>query len=67
MGLGEVGPEPDRLAEFRDRLIELPLLSEDTAEVVVGNSVVRTDSDQCAEFADRFLQLTLSGQALARW
>ena len=36
MGFGEVGLEPDRLAELGDRLVELPLAEQGEAEVVVG-------------------------------
>ena len=41
VGLGVVGLEPDRLAVFGDGLVELPLISQGVAEVVVGRGVRR--------------------------
>ena len=38
VGLGEVGLEPDRLAVFRDGVVELPLIIQCVTEVVVGHS-----------------------------
>ena len=41
VGTGEVGLEPDRLAVFRDRRVELALLAQGDAEVGVGFGVGR--------------------------
>ncbi len=65
MGLGEVGLEPDRLAELGDRLLQLPLLPQGVAEVVVGERVVGLEPDRRAEFGDRVIQLPLGFQGVA--
>lgn len=58
MDRSDVGTEPDRGAEFGDRLRQLPLLSQRLAKVVVGVvgvEVAGLEPDRSAEFGDRFL------------
>ena len=49
MGLGVVGLEPDRLAVGGDGLVELPLVAQGVAEVLVGLGVVGLEPDRLAE------------------
>ena len=66
MGLGEVGLEPDRRAEFGDRLVQLPLGLQGDAEVVVGLGEVGLEPDRRAVFGDRLVQLPLVSRAMPR-
>ena len=66
MGLGVVGLEPDRLAVFGDRLVQLPLVGQGDAEVVVGLGVVGLEPDRLAEFGDRLVRFPWSCRALPR-
>ena len=66
MGLGVVGLEPDRLAVFGDGLVELALVSQGVAEVVVGLGVVGLEPDRLAVFGDRLVELPLVVRALPR-
>ena len=59
VGFGEVGLEPDRLAECGDGLVELALGNSGEAEVVVGGGVVGLEPDRLAEFGDRLVVLPL--------
>ena len=59
MGLGVVGLEPDRLAVFGDRLVELALVAQGVAEVEVGLGVVGLEPDRLAVFGDRLVELAL--------
>ena len=59
MGLGEVGLEPDRLAVFGDGLVELPLVAQGVAEVVVGLGEVGLEPDRLAAFGDGLVELPL--------
>ena len=53
MGLGEVGLEPDSGAVGGDRLVQLALLLEGVAQVVVGLGVVGLEPDRRAVGGDR--------------
>ena len=66
MGLGEVGLEPDRGAVLGDRLLDLPLVVQGDAEVVVGLGDVGLEPDRGAVLGDRLLQLPLVARALPR-
>ena len=66
MGLGEVGLEPDRLAECGDGLGQLPLAAQGVAEVVVGLGVVGLEPDRLAVFGDGLVQLPLARRASPR-
>ena len=59
MGLGVVGLEPDRRAVFGDGLVELALVRQGVAEVVVGLGVVRLEPDRRAVFGDGLVELAL--------
>ena len=52
VGRGVVGLEPDRLAEFGDRLVELALLVQGDAEADVGQAVVGLEPDRLAARGD---------------
>ena len=63
--LGELGATlgvVTSLAEFGDRLGQLPLFNQGDAEVVVGQGVVGREPDRRAEFGDRLLRLPLVSQ-----
>ena len=66
MGLGVVGLEPDRRAVFGDGLVELPLVLQGDAEVVVGLGVVGLEPDRRAVFGDRLVELALVFRAMPR-
>jgi hypothetical protein len=61
-GVVEVGLEPDRGAEFGDRLLHLPQFFHGAAEVGVGLGAVGLGLDRGAEFGDRPRILTLAIQ-----
>ena len=63
---GNVGLEPDRRAEFGDRLLQLSLGCQGVAEVGVGLGVVGLEPDRRAVFGDRLLQLPLGCRAMPR-
>ena len=65
MGQGVIGFEPDGLAVFGGRFIQLTLGPQGGAEVVVGLSVIGLESDGLAVFSDRFIQLTLGPKGKA--
>ena len=58
-GPRELGPEPDRCPILGDRLLQLPLVLQGEAQVVVGFGVIGLEPDRCQEFGDRLLQLAL--------
>ena len=66
MGHSVVGFEPDRLAVLGDRLIQLTLILQGGAEVVVGHSVIGLEPDGLAVLGDRLIQLTLVVQGVPR-
>ena len=55
MGLGVVGLEPDRLAEFGDGLGQLPLVRPGRCRGCVGLGVVGLEPDRLAECGDRLV------------
>ena len=66
MGLGEVGPEPDRLAVGGDRLVQLAVVVQGDAEVVVGLGGVGLEPDRLAAGGDGFGQLPWLRRAMPR-
>ncbi len=66
MGLGVVGLEPDRLAVFGDGLVELALVLQGVAEVVVGHGEVGLEPDRLAVFGDGLVELALVARATPR-
>ena len=66
MGLGVIGPEPDRLAVCGDGLVELSLGLEADAEVDVGRDEVGLEPDRLAVFGDGLVELPLAARLLPR-
>ena len=66
MGIGVVGLEPDRRAVFGDRLVELALVRQGDAEVVVGFGVVGLEPDRLRYSAMASSSLPWSVRALPR-
>ena len=58
VGLREVWVDPDCVAPFGDRLLQLPVLAQGGAEARVGHGVGALDPDRCAQFDDRMVYLT---------
>ena len=65
MGLGVVRLEPDRRAVFGDRLIQLSLVCQGDAEIVVGRGEVILEPDGRAVLGDRLIELALLVQCLS--
>ena len=53
MGLGKAGLEPDCLAVLSDRLLQLSLVTQRVAEVVMSVGEVGLEPDCLAAFRDR--------------
>ncbi len=66
MGLGVIGPEPDRLAVCGDGLVELSLGLEADAEVDVGRDEVGLEPDRLAVLGDGLVELPLRRQAVTK-
>ena len=66
VGQGEVGLEPDRLAERGDGLVELPLVLQGDAEVIVGLGEVGLEPDRLAAFGDGLVDLPLVARVTPR-
>ena len=66
MGLGVVGLQPDRGAVLGDGLVELALVHQGVAQVVVGLGVVGLEPDRRAVFGDGLVELALAARALPR-
>ena len=66
VGLGVVGLEPDRLAVFGDRLVQLPLFSQGNAEVVVGLGVIGLEAQRVAEHQDRLARIPAVNECTAQ-
>ena len=60
-----VGLEPEGFAVLGDRLIELPLVVQGDAEVVVGIGEVGLEAQRLAVLGDRLVQLPLVAQGVA--
>ena len=66
MNVAEVGLELDGLAKFTDRLIELSLLPQDRAEVVVGVAVCGSELNCLTTCGERLLRISRCQQGVVQ-